>query len=107
MKKIAVVTPQYPLQGNQLCSGRVAGSPFDFAECAGADGDALQLQLCHQVHVPQVFLFPQAADVKADDGGAALSDPFCFGHGATSKADPGQAKEILPFVQELLLQLFQ
>lgn len=47
MEEVAVNTPQYFLQGNQLFGGRVAGSLFDLAECAGADGDALQLQLCH------------------------------------------------------------
>lgn len=40
-------------------------------------------------------------------GGAALSDPFCFVHGATSKADPGQAKEILPLAKDLFLLVFR
>lgn len=69
-EEVTVIAPQYFPEGNQLCGGRVAGPLFDLAEGAGADGDALQLQLCHQIHVPQVFLFPQAADVKADDGGS-------------------------------------
>ena len=85
MKKVTVIASQYFMQGNQLCCGRIAGSLFNFAECTCADGDALQLQLCHHVHVPQAFLVPQAADVKADDGMSALFDPFDFIHKAFSR----------------------
>ena len=66
---------------------------FNFVECACADGDALQLQLCHHVHIPQVFLLPQTADIKADDGGAALFDSFGIVHEASSEADSGTVKE--------------
>ena len=83
MEEVAVIAPQYFLQGDQLLGGRIAGSLFDLAECACADGDAFQLQLCHHVHVPQAFLLPQAAYVKADDGRAALFDSFGFVHKAS------------------------
>lgn len=52
-EEVAVIASQYFPEGNQLCGGRVAGPLLNLAEGAGADGDALQLQLCHQVHVPQ------------------------------------------------------
>ena len=68
LKEVAIIAPQYFPQGDQLFGGRVAGSLFDLAECACADGDALQLQLCHHIHVPQAFLLTQTAYVKADDG---------------------------------------
>lgn len=42
-------------------------------------------------------------DVKADDGGVALPDPFRFVHKVPSEGDPGPAKEILPFAQYLFL----
>ena len=67
LEKVAVIAPQYFPQGDQLFGGRVAGSLFDLAECACADGDALQLQLCYHVHVPQAFLLPQAAYVKQEN----------------------------------------
>ena len=85
MEEVAVIAPQYFPQGDQLFGGRVAGSLFDLAECACADGDALQLQLCYHVHVPQAFLLPQAAYVTADDGRTALFDPFGFVHKASLK----------------------
>lgn len=64
IEETAVITPQYFLQGNHLCGGRVAGSPLDLAECVGVDGNALQLQLCHHVCILQVFLLPQAVDIE-------------------------------------------
>ena len=48
LEEVTVITSKYFMQGDQLCGGRVAGSLFDLAECACADGDCLQLQLCHQ-----------------------------------------------------------
>lgn len=107
MEEVAVIAPQYFPQGNQLCGGRVADPLFDLAECACADGYPLQLQLCHQVHVPQAFLLPQAADVKADDGRAALSDPFGFVYKASSEADPGTVKEITALIHKLLLFFYR
>lgn len=41
-EEVDVITPRYFPQGNQLFAGRVAGPLLDLAECAGADGDALQ-----------------------------------------------------------------
>ena len=73
-EEVAVIAPQYFLKGNQLCGGGIADTLLNLAECACADRDALQMQLCHHTHVPQAFLLPQAAYVKANDGRVTLYD---------------------------------
>lgn len=73
-EEVTVIAPQYFLKGNQLCGGRIASPLLNLAECACADGDVFQLQLCRHIHVPYVFLLPQAVYVIADAGRAALFD---------------------------------
>lgn len=50
-------------------------------------------------------MLSQAAYVKADDGRSVLSDPFGFVHRASSEADLGTIKEIVPLIHEFLLFL--